>query len=96
LFGHCFVPFGKLECFGSGPLASLTARTVQPPGPGRVNGSAPRQAVPRGGPPRRGLDTAGWRLQCEKVSKAIPWFVSSRTQEVEGVVGGYCFMGISS
>src|ERR1035437_9643871 len=23
LFGHMFVPFGKLQCFGSGPLALL-------------------------------------------------------------------------
>ncbi len=25
LFGHMLVPFGKLECFGSGQLALLTA-----------------------------------------------------------------------
>ena len=25
-FGHVCVPFGKLECFGSGQLALLTAR----------------------------------------------------------------------
>ena len=33
MFGHMFVPFGKLECFGSGQLALLGAWTAE-----RLNG----------------------------------------------------------
>jgi hypothetical protein len=40
------VPFGKLECFGGKQLALLTARDVEPPGPCRVIGAAPRRAAP--------------------------------------------------
>src|SRR5438105_1031242 len=56
-FGHIFVPFGKLECFGDGQLALLTARQVKRPHARSCQGSASRQAVRR--PPLRSLDRSG-------------------------------------
>ena len=49
LFGHMFVPFGKLECFGSGPLALLAASSSGAAGFPPVSMAWPTASA-RGGP----------------------------------------------
>src|ERR1700722_6918444 len=83
LDGFCLdmvcVPFGKRECFGGKQLALLTARQVEPPGPSRVIGAAPRRAVPCGGLPGGTLIRLGGGYNSKPVSKATqPVVVRSR------------------
>jgi hypothetical protein len=71
LFGHCFVPFGKLEFFGSGQLALLAARmeaAAWVPDPVK----APPPARPFDGLPWRGLDRSGWPLHFKNREQGKP------------------------
>ncbi len=80
-FGHKFVPFGKLECFGDELLALLTASESRAAGcPAVSMAEAARRNPPVAGYPGECLDTAGWRLQWEirEQGNLISWFALQR------------------